>query len=184
MKTLIVIDIQNDFVTGSLGSPEAEQIIPGVVRKIELAQAVWYTLDTHGKDYLNTQEGKNLPVEHCVEGTQGWELRKDVSDAIAKCRERGIFTKEFRKPTFGSVEMAKEAANCYEKYKSQGEPFEVELVGLCTDICVISNALLLKAFVPEMKVAVDASCCAGVTPEKHLAALQVMESCQIIRADA
>ena len=179
MQTLIAIDMQNDFITGSLGSKEAESIVPAVIEKVKNAQAVWYTLDTHRPDYLDTQEGRLLPVPHCIAGTPGWELQKDVADALSRRGEKDEYAREFRKPTFGSIEMAKDAAYWFRKFGAQDEDFEVELAGLCTDICVISNALLLKAFVPEMKITVDASCCAGTTPEKHMVALETMRSCQI-----
>ena len=152
-KILIVIDMQNDFIDGALGTKEAEAIVPAVVRKIKSypADDVYATRDTHPENYLDTQEGEHLPVRHCIKGTAGWQLCKEVAPLIP---EGHIFDK----PTFGSV---------------------VELVGLCTDICVVSNALLLKAVLPEMKISVDASCCAGVTPQKHEAALETMRSCQI-----
>lgn len=163
MKTLVVVDMQNDFVTGSLGTKEAEAIVPKVKEKIENAIAngdiVIFTRDTHKADYLSTQEGKNLPVEHCIEGTWGWEIVDgvDVSNCI-----------HVNKPTFGSVEL-----NDFVKTK------EVELVGLCTGICVLSNAILLKAFYTERVVTVDASCCACVTPESHKTALAAMKLCQV-----
>ena len=168
-KLLLVIDMQKDFVDGSLGTPEAETIVPNVVRKIESypEENVIATRDTHGKDYLKTQEGQKLPVIHCVQGTPGWELVPPVAQALGKARI-------VDKPTFGSVALAKELAEL-----ARQEPIALELVGLCTDICVVSNALLLKAAMPEVPISVDASCCAGVTEELHRAALSVMGSCQI-----
>ena len=168
-KILIVIDMQNDFIDGSLGTKEAEAIVPAVIEKIKEypKQDVYATRDTHLKDYLNTQEGKNLPVEHCIKGTKGWEIRADIAELILK-------NHIFDKPTFGSVQLAEAV-----KKMNEEEPLEIELIGLCTDICVVSNALLLKAFMPEVRISVDPSCCAGVTPEKHEAALETMRSCQI-----
>ena len=168
-KLLVVVDMQKDFVGGALGTKEAEMIVPAVVSKIKEYEAedIFVTRDTHQSDYLSTQEGKNLPVEHCIEGTPGWELDPRVAEAV-----KGAAI--VNKPTFGSVklmEMIKEV--------SDKEEISVELIGLCTDICVVSNALLLKAAMPEVRICVDASCCAGVTPEKHRAALETMRSCQI-----
>lgn len=124
-------------------------------------------MDTHELDYLKTQEGKNLPVEHCIRGSQGWKIREDIMVLLKNA-------KIYEKPTFGSTELGKDLQKL-----SDQEEIELELIGLCTDICVVSNALLLKAYMPEVKMAVDASCCAGVTPEKHEAALETMKSCQI-----
>ncbi len=166
-KLLIVIDMQNDFIDGSLGTPEAVAIVDAVKDKIRSYPAgdIFATMDTHGPDYLCTQEGRNLPVEHCIQGTEGWHIRPDIAELLT---EAAIF----EKPTFGSVQMA-------EAVKEIEDLEEIELIGLCTDICVVSNALLLKATLPEVKISVDASCCAGVTQEKHLAALETMRSCQI-----
>ena len=168
-KLLIVIDMQNDFIDGSLGTPEAEAIVEKVKAKIRSypAEDVIATMDTHPPEYLQTQEGKNLPVEHCIRGSKGWEIREDIAELLD-----GV--KIYEKPTFGSVAMALDVAEI-----SQDEEIEVEMVGLCTDICVVSNALLLKAMMPEVKISVDASCCAGVTPESHDAALQTMKMCQV-----
>ena len=167
MTLLIVVDMQNDFVTGALGTAEAQAIVPHVNAKIAAADAVVYTLDTHGEDYLATQEGKRLPVPHCIRDTPGWALEPDIAK---ECAEGMI---SFAKPTFGS------AALC-EYVRTLAEEIDrVELVGLCTDICVISNALLCKAFCPELPVSVDAACCAGVTPENHRNALSAMQCCQI-----
>ena len=167
MKVLCVIDMQNDFIDGALGSKEAEAIVDNVKRKIELyrknGDTVIFTRDTHTEDYMNTQEGKNLPVPHCIKGTKGWEISPllETGDSLI-----------IDKPTFGSRKLA--------EYLSGIEGLdEVELVGLCTDICVISNAMLIKAFMPEVKVSVDGSCCAGVTPESHNNALKSMKMCQI-----
>ena len=168
-KLLIVIDMQNDFIDGSLGTPEAFAIIEPVKDKIRSypAENVFATMDTHEPDYLSTQEGKNLPVEHCIRGSHGWEIRADIRELL---QDANIY----EKPTFGSLSLAEDLQKLSEK-----EELELTLVGLCTDICVVSNALLLKAYMPEVKISVDAACCAGVTPEKHQAALETMRSCQI-----
>lgn len=168
-KILIVIDMQNDFIDMALGTAEAVAIVDAVKEKIASYPAadVIATMDTHTADYLHTQEGTYLPVEHCIRGTKGWELNPAIEAALADARI-------YEKPTFGSVEMARDL-----KRLSETEELELELVGLCTDICVVSNALLLKAAMPEVKISVDAACCAGVTPDKHLAALETMHSCQI-----
>ncbi len=170
MKYLIVVDMQNDFITGSLGTKEAEAILPKVVEKVKTFDGtVIYTKDTHRADYLSTQEGKNLPVEHCIEGTKGWMLPEELETLSAG-------HKVFNKPTFGSMELA-----AYMKSQAVDNSIEeIELCGLCTDICVISNALLLKAALTEVPVAVDASCCAGVTPESHDNALAAMKMCQVM----
>ncbi len=166
-KILIVIDMQNDFIDGSLGTPEAQEIVESVKAKIRSypPEAVFATMDTHRPDYLSTQEGRMLPVEHCNKGTDGWNIRPDIAALLTKATI-------FEKPTFGSVHLAKAVS----KMKDLEE---IEFVGLCTDICVVSNALMLKAFLPEVTIRVDAKCCAGVTPEKHRAALETMRSCQI-----
>ncbi len=171
---LVVVDIQKDFVDGSLGSAEAVAIIPAAVEKIRSFEGeVFATYDTHFEDYAETQEGKRLPVPHCIYGTPGWELDHRIGEAI---EERPHF--KVQKYTFGSTSLPylmKEVAD--------GEDFSIELIGLCTDICVISNALILKAHFPEYPISVDPSCCAGVTPELHEAALQTMKSCQISLTD-
>ena len=168
---LIVVDMQKDFVNEALGTKEAEAIVPAVLEKVKNFQGeVIFTKDTHFEDYLSTSEGKQLPVEHCIKGTQGWQLIDEL-DSI--CQEKGC--KVYEKLTFGCKELAQDML---EKHKEEGIA-SIELIGLCTDICVVSNALLLKAFLPEVEMKVDASCCAGVTPEKHEAALETMRSCQI-----
>ena len=166
-KYLVVIDIQNDFVTDALGTAEAQAVRENAVRKVaDFTGEVLFTKDTHGADYPQTQEGRKLPVEHCIRGTAGWEL---IAELETFRKREGCHV--FEKNTFGSLELAQYLR---EKYEA-GEVESVELIGLCTDICVVSNALLLKAYMPELGIAVDASCCAGVTPEKH----DTMESCQI-----
>jgi len=163
---LIVVDMQNDFITGSLGSKQAEIILPAVKAKIEKykenSDAILFTRDTHDSEYLNTQEGKCLPVVHCVKGTSGHMIANSLDTGGSNI---------FDKPTFGSLELAEEAA--------KGNYDEIELCGLCTDICVVSNALILKARLPETMVTVDASCCAGTTEEAHKASLLTMKSCQV-----
>ena len=168
-KILIVIDMQNDFIDGALGTKEAEAIVDAVCEKIRSypAKDVIATMDTHGEDYLTTQEGRNLPVSHCIKGTDGWQIRPEIAALLSEA-------KIYEKPSFGSVALAEDLKEC-----SKEEELELELVGLCTDICVVSNALLLKAAMPEVKISVDAACCAGVTPAAHQAALQTMQSCQI-----
>ena len=161
-KTLIVVDMQNDFIDGSLGTGEARAIVERVKEKITqyrtAGDEIIFTRDTHQRNYLETNEGRHLPVEHCVEGTKGWEIREglEVPEAVY-----------INKPGFGWPG--------WKDYQLE----EVELIGLCTDICVVSNALIIKALYPEIKVSVDASCCAGVTPESHRAALTTMKMCQV-----
>ena len=169
-KYLIVVDMQKDFVDGSLGTAEAQQIVPAVRAKIEAHEGpVIFTRDTHGPDYLNTQEGRFLPVEHCLRGTEGWEIIRELRDLAARPG-----TLVIDKPSFGSTVLA---ALLTEKRESIAG---VELIGLCTDICVVSNALMIKAALPEVPLSVDSACCAGVTPAKHEAALETMRSCQIV----
>ena len=168
MKVLVVIDMQNDFIDGALGTPEACAIVPAVVDKIRNFDGlILATRDTHGADYLSTQEGRNLPVEHCIKGTKGWELNPEISALIKEA--------PIDKPTFGSCELGMRL-----KELAQHENIEnITLIGVCTDICVISNAMIIKAFLPEVPVTVVKECCAGVTPESHLRALEAMRSCQI-----
>lgn len=169
-KFLVVVDMQNDFVDMALGTEEAVRIVPAVAAKIESFDGeIFVTYDTHFDNYPDTAEGKKLPVPHCIKGTDGWQLNARVRQALD-----GKAYTAVEKNTFGSVELPKlinAAAN--------GEAFSVELIGLCTDICVVSNALLLKASFPENEISVDSACCAGVTPETHNAALATMRSCQI-----
>ena len=167
---LVVVDMQKDFVDGALGSREAVAIVPAVARKIrDFEGDIYVTLDTHFENYMDSAEGKKLPVPHCIKGTDGWKLNADVAAAL----EGKTYT-AVEKITFGSTDLPKLIAAA-----TDGEDFTVELIGLCTDICVVSNALLIKASFPEMPIAVDPACCAGVTPEKHEAALETMRSCQI-----
>ena len=170
---LIVVDMQNDFVDGVLGSPEAVSILPTVVDKIKNHEGkIIFTRDTHGENYMNTREGKHLPVPHCIKDTQGWEIKNEVW-AAAKDKPH---VEIIDKPTFGSTRLAELLAKLHEQ-----SPLEtVTLIGVCTDICVISNAMLIKAALPEIDVVVDAACCAGVTPQSHENALSAMTVCQII----
>jgi nicotinamidase-related amidase len=165
---LIVVDMQNDFIDGALGTPEAVAIVPAAAEKIRsFPGTVLFTRDTHTPDYLNTQEGRNLPVVHCVRDTPGWELRPELQ---ALCR-----TEPIDKPTFGSAKLGELLLGM-----DREDPIaSVTLIGLCTDICVVSNALILKASFPEAPISVDSACCAGVTPALHEAALETMKSCQI-----
>ena len=161
--------MQKDFIDGALGTGEAEAIVDRVVEEIKKYPAadVIATRDTHPEDYLHTQEGRNLPVVHCVKGTPGWQINEKVAAALGDAEV-------IDKPTFGSVALAEKLAAMAEK-----EELDITLVGLCTDICVVSNALLVKAFLPETPVHVIAAACAGVTPESHAAALQTMKMCQV-----
>lgn len=167
-KALVVVDMQNDFIDGSLGTKEAEGIVNEVVKTIEdpSYDRIFVTMDTHEKNYLHTFEGEHLPVEHCIKDTPGWELNKDVQEAL-----KGKNYKVIEKPTFGSWTLVQEIG--------QMHPDEIALVGLCTDICVVSNALLLRSLLYQTKITVLANACAGVTVEKHKAAVEVMRSCQI-----
>lgn len=168
-KILLVIDMQKDFIDGALGTPEAVAIVDRVAEEIGKypPENVFATRDTHPADYLNTQEGRNLPVVHCVKGTPGWELNGKIAAALGAAQI-------IDKPTFGSVALAEKLAAM-----AAEEAIDVTLVGLCTDICVVSNALLVKAFLPETPVSVIADACAGVTPASHAAALETMKMCQV-----
>ena len=172
-RFLIVVDMQKDFIDGSLGTKEAQGIVPAVCGRIRACKEAGYTviakLDTHEENYLNTREGKHLPVAHCIRGTEGWHIRPEVMDAL------GDDAALVEKPTFGSVRLPR----IIREQTGGEDPAAIELLGLCTDICVVSNALLLKAAFPETDFTVHADCCAGVTPEKHAAALETMRSCQI-----
>ncbi len=169
MKVLVVVDMQNDFIDGALGTPEAVKIVPKVIRKIQAFDGrVIATRDTHEENYLETQEGRKLPVKHCIRGTKGWEIHPEIQKLIS--------TSPIDKPTFGSEELGWMLKECQE---SEGVIESITLVGLCTDICVISNALFLKACLPEVPIIVDASCCAGVTPKSHVQALEAMKMCQV-----
>ena len=169
-KILIVIDMQNDFIDGTLGTAEAQNIIPAVVKEIESFEGdVYATFDTHSRDYLETCEGRNLPVVHCIEGTNGW----NINEAVLTALEKNGYTPVL-KPSFGSLTLPQLI-----KQNHNVNNMAIELIGVCTDICVVSNALILKANFPEVEISVNASCCAGVTPELHKSALDTMRSCQI-----
>lgn len=165
---LVVVDMQNDFIDGALGTKEAVAIVPKVEETIKnFDGTVLFTRDTHEANYMETQEGKNLPVPHCIRGTDGWQIRKDL-DVLRK-------TEPIDKVTFGSTELAARLT----AMNAEEEIGGITFVGLCTDICVISNALLAKAYLPETPIYVDAACCAGVTPQSHENSLQAMKMCQI-----
>ena len=170
MRILVVVDMQKDFIDGALGTLEAKAIVPAVRERIaqyrQAGDLVVFTRDTHPAEYLTTREGKSLPVVHCVEGTPGWEIAPSlpVEDSPV-----------FNKPTFGSVELGQYVAELLQKQEIES----VELVGLCTDICVISNAMVLRAFAPELPISVNSHCCAGVTPASHEQALKAMAVCQV-----
>ena len=170
-RILVVIDMQNDFIAGSLGTSEAKAVVPRVRECIEQWMQekrgeIYFTRDTHHENYLETQEGRELPVPHCLEGSEGWRICPELAGYAEDCAV-------FDKPAFGSQDLA-------EYLQESGDmPDEIVLVGLCTDICVISNALLLKTFFPETRITVMANCCAGVTPESHERALAAMAACQV-----
>ena len=165
-RLLVIVDMQNDFLTGALANENAERVLANVKAKLEKARLenieVVFTRDTHFENYLSTQEGKNLPVPHCIKGTWGW----NIADGLYEGNER-----VFDKPVFGSIELA--------TFVKEGGYTDVEVVGVCTDICVVSNVLLIKAYCPETAVVVDSDCCAGVTKESHESALKTMASCQV-----
>jgi len=169
-KFLVVVDMQKDFVDGALGTKEAEAIVDAVAEEISAFEGeIFVTLDTHYEDYLSTSEGKMLPIEHCIKGTQGWMLNEAVKVALCK-KEHTVVEKN----TFGSVDLPELIKKC-----AVGAEISIKLVGLCTDICVVSNALILKAHFPQSEITVDPSLCAGVTAESHEAALLTMQMCQI-----
>ena len=168
-KLLLVIDMQTDFVDGALGTAEAVAIIPNVLREIAKYDKsdIIATRDTHSEEYMSTREGRHLPVPHCIKGTSGWEIHPKIAPALEACQI-------IDKPTFGSTELCD-----YIVKLAQSEEIAVALIGLCTDICVVSNAMLIKAALPEIEVSVVADACAGVTPDTHAAALTTMKMCQI-----
>ena len=168
---LIIVDMQNDFIDGSLSNKSAQDIIPAILEELRTGgyEHIVFTRDTHTKNYLNTPEGKRLPVEHCIMGTEGWELNQEIlEDACFGCDSISFFDK----PTFGSLGLLSHI-------QSQGDFDEVVVCGTCTDICVVSNVLILKTMKPDLNITVLGNACAGLTPEKHQAALEVMKSCQI-----
>ena len=168
-KILVVVDMQNDFVDGALGTKEAQNIVKNVAEKIKSYDDIFVTYDTHFENYTETSEGRKLPVPHCIKGTQGWKLNAEIQQALSDKKYTQV-----EKITFGSVDLPK----LISEY-AEDEDFSVELVGLCTDICVVSNALILKANFPEKEITVDATCCAGVSPQTHKASLDTMRCCQI-----
>ena len=175
-KLLVVVDMQNDFVDGVLGTKEAQAIVGNVCEKIRSFEGdILVTLDTHEADYLHTQEGAYLPVEHCIKNTDGWRMQAAVQTALSEREGAGSKVAYFEKPTFGSTNLA----NYLAKRNTEETIEQITLIGVCTDICVVSNALILKAEFPEKDIYVDANCCAGVTPETHNAALTTMKMCQI-----
>jgi len=170
-KILVVIDMQNDFIDGALGTVEAQAIVENVIAKINEydADCVYATRDTHYENYMDTMEGKKLPVPHCIKGTDGWQIRKEI-EALLMEKNAPIIDK----PTFGSFNLLDSLVE-----ETESDECEFEFVGLCTDICVVSNVMLLKAAIHEATIKVDSSCCAGVTPDTHEAALTTMRMCQI-----
>ena len=183
MKVMIIVDMQNDFISGSLGTERAQEIVPVVVEKInnypdKSNTLVLFTKDTHYKNYLETLEGKKLPIEHCIENTPGWSINREVKDAVKKNRfltysSDKVIKSRVYKNTFGSDDLREILL----KYKDEIE--QVELFGLCTDVCVVSNALMARQALPNVKIVVDASCCGGTSLSGHLAALETMSNCQI-----
>lgn len=172
-KVLVIIDMQNDFIDGVLGSKEAKNVVPKVIEKLDKHDGtVVFTRDTHGPDYMHTQEGKNLPVKHCIEDTWGWSINEDIIQAAYR---------NFDEPKKFDITIVDKGSFGYGHWDGiiEDDPDEIELVGVCTDICVISNAMILKAIYPEVPIIVDAACCAGVTPEAHKVALDAMKACQI-----
>ncbi len=168
---LAIIDVQNDFVDGALGTAEAQAMLPALVERASSFDGkIACTQDTHGEDYLDTPEGRALPIRHCIRGTKGWDLAPAVKEIALKA-EAAIY----EKPVFGSLRLAQDLTDAFK----HGEIGSVELCGLCTDICVIANAVLIRTLCPELPVSVNSRCCAGVTPEKHKAALEVMASLQV-----
>ena len=171
-RVLVVVDMQKDFVDGSLGSKEAVSIVPAVVKKArDFDGTVLFTRDTHGEDYMQTNEGKHLPVPHCIKGTDGWQICSALTDGLFAEKDYTVVDK----PSFGYTGWREVIA----AQEADGSDLQIELIGVCTDICVISNAMTIKAFNPEVEISVDAGCCAGVTPQSHKTALDAMKGCQI-----
>ena len=178
-KITVVIDMQNDFLTGSLANPDAVSIIPSILNEIKESDFVVYTRDTHGSDYFETQEGRNLPIKHCIKDTWGWEIVDELNpNSILELNESTSWC-VVNKPTFGHVDIWKEYLFSSLVDSISQEDISITFCGTCTDICVVSNALIVKSLYPEAVVNVKADACAGLTPEKHKAALEVMSSCQI-----
>ena len=179
-KVLIIVDCQNDFITGSLANEEAQKKVPNIIKKIEDfdGDAIFVTRDTHNEHYLNSKEGKSLPIEHCIEGTWGWDIEEQVKNTLEEARVvRGIPVEYFNKPTFGAYNLTYEVGHTLNLYKDNNV---IEIVGFVSSICVISNALLLKTlFYKKADITVDASCIAGLSKDNNKAAIEVMKSCQI-----
>lgn len=184
MKILVIVDMQKDFIDGSLGTAEAQAMVPVMLERLKEYDTqetiVIFTKDTHDVNYLETREGKHLPVEHCIEGTPGWCIDKRISSYVdhgnfSKVSSESIINGRLKKPTFGSTHLP----NVIKAIHTVQNIEEIVFMGLCTDICVVSNVLMCKAIFPEMEITVDASCCAGVTPESHKAALTTMKMCQV-----
>lgn len=168
MKVFVVVDMQNDFIDGALGTKEAEAVVDKIAHRLEKYEGrILFTRDTHGEDYAQTQEGRNLPVAHCIKGSRGWEISPQLAEWVTE--------EPIDKLRFGSIALGEKLA----AWNAQEEIEEIVLAGVCTDICVISNAMILKAFLPEVQITVDASCCAGVNPASHRQALEAMKVCQI-----
>lgn len=179
-KILVIVDMQEDFVTGALGNSETQAVVPKIVKKLQESgkgySAILLTKDAHNKNYGKTLEGKKLPVPHCIEGTDGYRVMSDIYKAVGELRESGVIVKNFKKHTFASDKLVE-----YLTAMSlvSGKNFEIEIIGVCTDICVVSNALAIRAALPNTVISVDAKCCAGTSIKAHNAALRVMNSCQI-----
>jgi len=179
MKVLIVVDMQYDFIDGALGTEEAVSIVDNVVGRIEnsVGELILFTKDTHQEDYLDTPEGKKLPVRHCIQETDGWHIHEAVLGAwrrnVSTIRIPELHENTFIKPVFGSVDLVKFLKS------HEADIKEIEILGLCTDICVVSNAIMIKNTMPDVSINVNAACCAGVTPQSHAEALNVMKMCQI-----
>ena len=178
-KILVVVDMQNDFIDGSVGTKEAQAIVSNVITKIKEfdGNMVIYTRDTHYSYYLNTQEGKKLPIKHCIIQSHGWEIPIEGLEAGCSKNPKECMVRFYDKSTFGCEQLAEDLRTLH--HSDASEDMEIELIGLCTDICVVSNALLLRAYLPNVTIKVDSRCCAGVTPESHEAALLTMQMCQI-----
>lgn len=181
-KILVLVDCQNDFITGSLRNTKAIKKVPNIVSKIKQfdGDAIIYTMDTHGENYLDTPEGRMLPTPHCIKGTEGWKMQTEISSELLSASFKGIRVFEIQKPTFGAAAMPSDIEKVVKNKDGVVEEFEIEFVGFCTDICVINNVLITKAhFYDKATIKVDSNCCAGSTPELHDMALDVMRSCQI-----
>ena len=179
MKVLIIVDVQKDFIDGTLGTNEAVLIVDGIVKRVKTSynELILFTQDTHGNDYLKTDEGQKLPVVHCIEGTQGWQINELVKEAWQNNKNTIVINEisenTFKKHTFGSIELANFLKSMEDKVT------EIEMLGICTDICVISNAIILKNSMPTTKISINSSLCAGTSPKSHAEALNIMKMCHI-----